>query len=59
MNSLHVSLYNMYSKMKTTKELWKFFDRKYKTKNARGEKFFIGNFLNYKMVDFKTIINQM
>ena len=53
------SLYNMYSDKKTTKELWESLDRKYKTKNVKAKKFVVGRFLDYKMVDSKTMVNQV
>lgn len=59
MNSLTDSLYNVYSTMKTAKELWESLDRKYKTEDAGAKKFIVGRFLDYKMVDSKTIISQV
>ncbi|KAL2527697.1 zinc knuckle (CCHC-type) family protein [Abeliophyllum distichum] len=59
MNSLADSLYNVYSTMKTTKELWESLDRKYKTEDAGAKKFIVGRFLDYKMVDSKTVISQV
>ena len=49
----------MYSPIKTARELWESFDRKYKTKHVRMKKFIVGRFLDYKMVDSKTIISQV
>ena len=59
MNSLIDSLYNVYTDKKTTKELWELLDRKYKTEDARAKNFVVGRFLNYKMVDSKTVVNQV
>ncbi|KAL2531340.1 zinc knuckle (CCHC-type) family protein [Abeliophyllum distichum] len=59
MNSLTDSLYNVYSTMKTAKELWESLDRKYKTKDAEAKKFIVGRFLDYEMVDSKTVISQV
>ncbi|KAL2512397.1 zinc knuckle (CCHC-type) family protein [Abeliophyllum distichum] len=59
MNSLADSLYNVYSTMKTAKELWESLDRKYKTKDAGAKKFIVGRFLDYKMVNSKTVISQV
>lgn len=59
MNSLADTLYNVYSAMKNTKELWESLDRKYKTEDTGAKKFIVGRFLDYKMVDSKTIINQV
>ncbi|XP_056159112.1 uncharacterized protein LOC130134993 [Syzygium oleosum] len=59
MNGLHDSLYNVYCAKKTAKELWEALDRKYKTEDAGAKKFVVGRFLDYKMVDFKTVISQV
>lgn len=59
MNSLADALYNIYSTMKTAKELWESLDRKYKTENAGAKKFLVDRFLGYKMVDSKTVISQV
>ncbi|RVW64853.1 Retrovirus-related Pol polyprotein from transposon TNT 1-94 [Vitis vinifera] len=55
MNGLADSLYNVYSDKKTDKELWESLDRKYKTEDAGAKKFVVGRFLDYKMVDSKTV----
>ena len=49
----------MYSPIKTARELWESLDRKYKTEDAGMKKFVVGRFLDYKMVDSKTIISQV
>ena len=59
MNGLSDSLYNLYIGKKTTKELWESLDQKYKTEDAGTKKFIVGRFLDYKMVDSKTIISQV
>ncbi|WJZ87171.1 hypothetical protein VitviT2T_006572 [Vitis vinifera] len=59
MNGLADSLYNVYSDKKTAKELWESLDRKYKTKDAGANKFVVGRFLDYKMVDSKTVVSQV
>ncbi|RVX19809.1 hypothetical protein CK203_005258 [Vitis vinifera] len=56
MNGLADSLYNVYSDKKTAKELWESLDRKYKTEDAGAKKFVVGRFLDYKMVDSKTVV---
>ncbi|WJZ96894.1 hypothetical protein VitviT2T_015540 [Vitis vinifera] len=57
MNGLADSLYNVYSDKKTAKELWESLDRKYKTEDVGAKKFVVGRFLDYKMVDSKTVTN--
>ena len=59
MNSLHDSLYSVYSAQKTAKALWESLDRKYKTEDAGAKKFVVGRFLDYKMVDSKTVTSQV
>ncbi|XP_052206984.1 uncharacterized protein LOC127811292 [Diospyros lotus] len=59
MNGLHDSLYNVYSTMKTAKELWESLDQKYKTEDARAKKLIVGRFLDFKMVDSKPVVSQV
>ncbi|PIN13503.1 hypothetical protein CDL12_13876 [Handroanthus impetiginosus] len=54
LNGLDNSLYNMYSAMKMTKELWELLDKKYHTKDVELKKFVI-DFNNY----FKQKRNEM
>ena len=59
LNGLDNTLYNVYSPIKTAKELWESLDRKYKTEDAIMKKFVVGRFLDYKMVDSNNIISQV
>ena len=59
LNGLDDSLYNVYSPITTVKKLWVSLDKKYKTEDARTKKFVVGRFLEYKMVDKKTVIGQV
>ena len=59
LNGLDNTLYNAYSPIKTARELWESLDRKYKSKDVGMKKFVVGRFLDYKMVDSKTIISQV
>ena len=59
LNGLTDSLYNVYSDKKTAKELWESLDRKYKSEDAGSKKFVVGRFLDYKMVDSKSVISQV
>lgn len=59
MNGLADSLYNVYIEKKIVKELWESLDRKYKIKDASAKKFIVGHFLDYEMVDSKTVISQI
>ena len=58
-NGLENTLYNVYSPLKTTKELWDSLDKKYKTEDAGLKKFIVGKFLDFKMVDSKTVLSQV
>ena len=59
LNGLDDTLYNVYSSKKTAKELWETLDRKYKTEDAGSKKFVVGRFLDYKMIDSKTVSSQV
>ena len=59
LNGLDNTLYNVYSSIKTARELWESLDRKYKMEDVGMKKFVVGRFLDYKMVDSKTIISQV
>ena len=52
------TMYNVYSQVKTTKELWESLAKKYKIEDAGMKKFIVGKFLDYKIVDSKTVTNQ-
>ncbi|KAF3638365.1 putative phosphoserine aminotransferase, chloroplastic-like [Capsicum annuum] len=52
-------LYNVYEGTKTAKELWEALERKYKTEDAGTKKFFVARFLEYKMIDSKSVISQV
>ena len=56
-NTLTDSLYNVYTYKKTAKELWESLYLKYKTKDVKAKKFVVGRFLDYKMVDSKTVVS--
>ena len=57
-NSLSDGLYNVYTSKKTVKESWDALDHKYNSEDARTKKFEVGQFLDHKMVDSKTISSQ-
>ncbi|PKI57024.1 hypothetical protein CRG98_022528 [Punica granatum] len=59
MNNLHDSLYSVYQRFKTAKELWESLDRKYKSEDAGAKKFLDGRFLDFKMVDSRTVMSQV
>ncbi|KAL0311575.1 UNVERIFIED_CONTAM: hypothetical protein Sangu_2452200 [Sesamum angustifolium] len=59
LNGLSDTLHNVYSSAKTTRALWESLEKKYKTDDASLKKFIVGKFLEYKMVDSKTVMNQV
>lgn len=59
LNTLHNAFYNMHSVKKTAKELWESLEKKYKIEDVGSKKFVVCRFLDYKMVDSKTVINQV
>ena len=52
-------LYNVYSNVKTSKELWDALEKKYKTEDAGMKKFIVAKYLDYKMIDSKTVVTQV
>ncbi|KAF3642982.1 putative DDB1- and CUL4-associated factor 8-like isoform X1 [Capsicum annuum] len=52
-------LYNVYSGTKTSKELWGALERKYKTEDAGIKKFLVAWFLDFKMIDSKSVVSQV
>lgn len=59
LNRLNNALYNVYCTVKTTKELWESLEKKYKTKDVSIKKFIVVRFLNFKIVDSKTVMEQV
>ncbi|XP_070026461.1 uncharacterized protein [Nicotiana sylvestris] len=54
---LEDNLYNVYSNMETSKELWTAPEKKYKTEDVGMKKFVGAEFLDYKMVDSNIFTN--
>ena len=59
LNGLENTLYNVYSPIPTAKELWESLKKKYKTEDAGLKKFVVARFLEYKMIDSKTVMSQV
>ncbi|XP_071719007.1 uncharacterized protein [Rutidosis leptorrhynchoides] len=53
------SLYNVYCKTKTAKELWESLERKYKTEDAGTKKWVVAKSLEFMMIDSKTVMSQV
>ena len=59
LNGLTNYLYNVYFTKSSSKELWESLDQKCKTGDARANKFIVVRFLDFKMVDSKTVASQV
>ncbi|XP_059310310.1 uncharacterized protein LOC132061531 [Lycium ferocissimum] len=59
LSALEDDLYNVYKARETSKELWSALEKKYKTEDACLKKFVVAKFLDYKMVDGKTLGTQV
>ena len=59
MNGLANSLYNVYIEKKTAKELWESLEHKYKIEDASAKNFIVSRFLDFKMIDSKTVMSQV
>lgn len=57
LNGLHDLLHHVYSNLKIARELLESFDHKYKGEDAEVKKFVIDRFLDYKVVDSKTVLS--
>lgn len=56
LNGLDTQLYEVYSVKKTAMKLWKALDKKYRTEDAGAKKHLAGQFLNYKIVDSRSVV---
>ena len=52
-------LYSVYKPYTTAKRCWDALEYKYKTQDAGAKKFIVGRFLDYKMVDGKSVTDQV
>ena len=59
LNEFDNTLYNVYSLIKSTKTQWKVLNKKDKNKDAGIKKFIVNNFMDFKMVESRTIITQV
>ncbi|KAK4397205.1 hypothetical protein Sango_1557100 [Sesamum angolense] len=59
LNGLSDTLYNVYSSVTTARALWKSLEKKYKIEDAGLKKFIVGKFFDFKMMDSKTVMNQV
>ena len=59
LNGLDYILYDVYSSIKRAKTLWEALDKKLKVEDANINKFIIGKFLDFKIVDLRTVMSQV
>ncbi|KAH0654259.1 hypothetical protein KY285_031717 [Solanum tuberosum] len=59
LSGLQDDLYNVYINVKTSKELWDALEKKYKIEDVGMKKFIVAKFLDYKMIDSKTVVTQV
>ncbi|XP_076908675.1 uncharacterized protein LOC143565659 [Bidens hawaiensis] len=52
-------LYNVYFRIPSAKELWDTLERKYKTEDTGTKKHNVTRFLDFKMIDSKTLMSQV
>ncbi|PHT32305.1 hypothetical protein CQW23_28642 [Capsicum baccatum] len=59
LSGLQDDLYNVYSGTKKSKQLCGALEWKYKTEDVGIKKFFVARFLDFKMIDSKSIVSQV
>ncbi|KAJ0797568.1 hypothetical protein HanPI659440_Chr04g0175261 [Helianthus annuus] len=58
-NSLSDRLYDLYAPIKSARELWKVLEDKYKAHEEGTNKYLIAKYLDFQMVDDKSILEQV
>ncbi|GKF32969.1 hypothetical protein Tco_0106169 [Tanacetum coccineum] len=58
LNGMFDSLFDIYQNIESGKELWDSFEAKYMAEDASSEKLLVSNFINYKMIDSRTVMEQ-
>nr|GEW81772.1 putative zinc finger, CCHC-type [Tanacetum cinerariifolium] len=58
LNGMDDSLFDIYQNIESAKALWVSLESKYMAEDASSKKFLVGNFINYKMVDTRPVIDQ-
>lgn len=59
LNCLEDIFYDVYCSVPTARELWLLLDKKCKTEDVGSKKFVVSRFLDFKMVDEKTVVSQL
>ena len=52
------SLFDVYQNVESAKELWDNLESKYMSEDASSKKFYVSNFMSYKMVDTRPVMEQ-
>ncbi|KAK9724038.1 hypothetical protein RND81_05G043600 [Saponaria officinalis] len=58
LNGMSDSLFDIYQNVESARDLWNQLESKYMDEDASSKKFLVGNFMNYKMVDFRPVMEQ-
>nr|GEY16102.1 zinc finger, CCHC-type [Tanacetum cinerariifolium] len=58
LNGMSDFLFDIYQNIGSTKELWESLESKYMVEDASSKKFLVSNFMNYKMVDTRPVMEQ-
>nr|GEZ53025.1 zinc finger, CCHC-type [Tanacetum cinerariifolium] len=58
LNGMSDSLFDVYTNVKSAKELWDSLESKYMAEDSSSKKFLVSNFNNYKMVDSRPVMEQ-
>ena len=59
LNTLLDRLYNLYTSMKSPKEIWNALEAKYKIKKIDANKFIIQKYFDYKILDNVLVLDQV
>ncbi|XP_021757936.1 uncharacterized protein LOC110722971 [Chenopodium quinoa] len=59
LNSMKNKIFDLYVNMKSSKEMWESLEKKYGADDAGKKKYVTGNWLNFKLVDTKPIMDQV
>ncbi|GJT81616.1 zinc finger, CCHC-type containing protein [Tanacetum coccineum] len=58
LNGMSDSLFDIYQNVESAKALWESLESKYMAEDASAKKFLVSNFMNYKMVDTRPVMEQ-
>ncbi|GJW50441.1 zinc finger, CCHC-type containing protein [Tanacetum coccineum] len=58
LNGMSDSLFDIYQNAESAKSLWESLESKYMAEDASAKKFLVSNFMNYKMVDTRPVMEQ-